>query len=162
MNSYFVAIRRHGAAATYDVVFVAFLSLAPLLLARFVLLVVSGEDFWAFIFNGQISYFTMGSLATLLLYCFKKNLPGLATLVIGPLALLCVMILVVFVGIDPTLEKGKDFLGPYAIYLYVFVIVVRIIAEAIKNFEYGDAFQASTMKSDKQQQMLTERMKVGS
>lgn len=161
MRTYWKAVGTHVGTAFYDVIFVALITLAPLLLGRLALLLdpqVGRESYWAFLSNGQLSFFSMGSLATLLLFCFRKKLPDAATLWIGSFSVICMLFLVALVGFDPTLQKGQAFVGRSALALYLVVLLVRIVADAMKSVEAGQALQAGSDAAGKLGDQLRERM----
>lgn len=161
MIAYWKAVLGHVWSAAFDVLFVALISLAPLLLGRLSLLIKDGmqsDDYWAFMWNGQLAFFSMGSLATLLLFCFRKKLPDIATLWVGLLTCACLLFLVALVGIDPTLQQGQSFVGSAALALYLGVLAIRILADAMKTVETADALSAGTNVSKKVQKSLSERM----
>ncbi|MXO58478.1 hypothetical protein GRI89_02810 [Altererythrobacter salegens] len=159
MKAYWKAVLGHLGLAAYDVIFVAFFSLAPLLLGRLAAVVNknSTEDYWAFLSNGQLAFFSMGSLATLALLCIRKKLPDSATLWIGLGSIACMLFLVALVAIDPTLQKGQAFVGVAAFWLYLGVLVVRILADAMKSVNSGDALQAGATVASKVQDELQRR-----
>lgn len=161
MSAYWKAVFNHLGSAAFDVLFVAFFSLAPLLLGRVVYIVqkdMSPGDFWIFLTNGQLAFFSMGSLATLFLLCLRKKLPDTATLLIGLITGACMLFLCALVGIDPTLQKGQSFVGPSALGLYFGVLAIRILADAMKTVTAGDALQAGDAAADKVKRGLSERM----
>lgn len=166
MNAYWKAVLSHLVSATYDVLFVAIFSLAPLLLGRLAIMMNSenstSESYWAFLTNGQLAFFSMGSLATLLLFCFRKKLPDAATLWIGLGAVACLLFLVALVVIDPTLQKGQSFVGASALYLYLGVLLTRILADAMKAVGAGDALQAGANVASKVKSELRKRMEGAS
>lgn len=161
MSAYWRAVLSHMASATYDVLFVALFSLAPLLLGRLAVIMNGAqhtETYWAFLTNGQLAFFSMGSLATLLLFCFRKKLPDSATLWIGLGTVACLLFLVALVVIDPTLQKGQSFVGASALYLYLGVLLIRILADAMKSVGAGDALQAGADVASKVKAQLRTRM----
>lgn len=93
MRAYWLAVARHLGSAAFDIIFVAFLSLAPLLFGRMILLMNQSvsSSYWDFLTNGQLAFFSMGSLASLLLLCFRKKLPNTGTLWIGPFSIFCLL-----------------------------------------------------------------------
>lgn len=159
MKAYWKAVLNHLGLAAYDVLFVALLSLAPLLLGRLAAAVNSGstEEYWAFLSNGQLAFFSMGSLATLTLLCIRKKLPDGATLWIGLGSIGCMLFLVALVAIDPTLQKGQAFVGAVAFWLYLGVLAVRILADAMKSVSSGDALQAGAAVASKVKSELQRR-----
>ncbi|MDH2151995.1 hypothetical protein, partial [Sphingobium yanoikuyae] len=61
-------------------------------------------------------------------------------------------------AIDPTLQKGQAFVGAAALYLYIGVLLIRIIADAMKTVGSKDALQAGAMKSNRVTNELEARM----
>jgi len=164
MAAYWKAVARQLGTAVFDIIFVAVLSLAPFLLGRLAIVLKQSdqwEEYWSFLFNGQLSFFAMGSLATLLLLCFRKKLPDMATIWIGAFSVCCMLFLITLVGYDPTLQGGQSFIGRWALYLYVFVLAVRILADAMKSVGAGDALQAGSDAAARSQRQLSERMGSG-
>lgn len=162
MRAYWSAVGRHFFGAVFDVLFVATVSLAPLLFGRLVLLnrpSAGAQDYWAFLTNGQLAFFSMGSLATLLLMCFRKRLPDVGTLWIGLFSVICLFALGVLVGVDPTLQTAASKVGIAALYLYVLVLAVRILAEAMRSVGPSDALAAGTTATKRTQQGLEDRMR---
>jgi hypothetical protein len=159
MKAYLKAMLNHVGTAAFDVLFVAIVSLAPLLLGRLSATVnnTSEESYWAFISNGQLVFFSLSSLATLALLCFRKKLPDIATIWIGLLSIIFMLFLVALIAIDPTLQKGQTFVGAAAFWLYLCVLLVRILAEAMKLVNSGDALQAGAVVASKVARELRKR-----
>ncbi|MDH2151291.1 hypothetical protein, partial [Sphingobium yanoikuyae] len=97
MGAYWKAVVSHLGSAAYDVLFVAFISLMPLLLGRLASVInheATAGPYLAFLSNGQLAFFSMGSLATLLLYCLRKRLPDASALWIGLVSITLLLFLV--------------------------------------------------------------------
>jgi len=164
VRAYWKAVATHFGTAVFDVLFVALFSLAPLLLGRLNILLkpnIHHDNYWDFLSNGQLCFFSMGSLASLLLFCFRKKLPNGATLWIGLFSVVCMLFLVALVGFDPTLQMGQTFVGQSALYLYIFVLLIRILADAMKAVGAGDALKAGASAAARVQHELSERMGAG-
>lgn len=160
MRAYWSLVGQRLWGATFDVLFVALISLSPLIFGRLVLIVghkSDGNDYWDFLVNGQLSFYSMGSLATLLLICFRKKLPEVVTIWIGLLSIFGLIFLAVLVGVDPTLQAGMQFLGVYALYIYIAVIFLRIVADAIKSVGPTEALNAGSEASRKVENGLRSR-----
>lgn len=161
MSAYFKAVLRHVGTATFDTIFVAVVGLAPLLVGRLASLVTDGLPdgaYWRFLTNGQLAFYSMSSLATLLLVCLSKKLPDKATKLIGFFAIGCALFLVALVAADPTLQRGQAFFGASALYLYLGVLIIRISADAMKAVGPGDALEAGADLATKVRNELAERM----
>jgi type IV secretory pathway VirB6-like protein len=101
----------------------------------------------------------MGSLATLLLLCFRKKLPDMGTIWIGLFSIVCLLFLMVLVGVDPTLQAAATMVGQAALYLYLVVLGVRILADAMKAVGPTDALAAGSSASKRTEDALRARMK---
>lgn len=165
MRQYWRAVGRRLAGAAFDVLFVALIGLAPLLLGRLILVIKpqpGTEKYWTFLTNGQLAFYSMGSLATLLLFCFRKKLPDVGILWVGPFAIACLLFLMVLVGVDPTLHaESFSFVGVAALYLYIAVLLVRIFADAMKDVSPSEALDAGSAASLKTQNELKRRKAGG-
>lgn len=165
MRQYLGAVVRRLGGAAFDVLFVALIGLAPLLLGRLILVIKpqeGTEKYWTFLTNGQLAFYSMGSLATLLLFCFRKKLPDVASLWIGLFSTACLLFLMVLVGVDPTLHaESFSFVGIAAFYLYLAVLLVRILADAIKDVSPSDALNAGRNASLKTENELKRRKAGG-
>jgi len=161
MLAYLRAMVNHIGTAFFDVMFVAIVSMSPLLLGRLASVAtdrLNSRDYWLFLFNGQLAFYSMSSIAALSLLCLRKKLPDRATLWIGSISLLCLAFLVALVGADPTLQKGQAFFGASAIYLYGGVLFLRILADTMKAVGAGDALEAGARVAAKVKEQLAERM----
>ena len=164
MVAYWKAVAGRLGSAAFDVLFVALISLAPLLLGRVIILLKPGHDdfiYWSFLTNGQLSFYSMGSLATLLLICVAGKLPAFASRVVGLIAILCLLFLMVLVGVDPTLSTGSfSFVGYAAFYIYITVLLLRIIADAMKDVKPGSALAAGEQSAKSTSRDLASRKGV--
>jgi type IV secretory pathway VirB6-like protein len=164
MRAYWLAVSRHLLTAAIDVLFVALIGLMPILLGRLALVLGpdgAAQNYWAFLTNGQLAFFSMGSLATLLLICFRKKLPDSGTLWIGSFAVICLFFLMVLVGVDPSLQAAAAMVGRAALWLYILVLVVRILADAMKAVGPSDALEAGANASRRTASALNDRMNGG-
>lgn len=165
MKDYLKAVCGHTGPAILDVFFVSAISLAPLLMGRLVLVFNSDPAkptaYWEFLSNGQLSFYSMGSLAAILLICFRKKLPETVSLFIGFSAVIALLFLMVLVGIDPTLNsKSFSFVGWAALALYVVTQITKILVDAMKRVETPDAFAAGQRVDNKTADGLAERKGV--
>jgi hypothetical protein len=145
MLDYIKAMGKHVGAATFDVLFISVISLSPLLFGRLVL--VFGQhmsaSYWDFLFNGQLAFYSMGSLAAILLVCFRRKIPEPMSVFVGLCSVLALFFLMVLVGIDPTLNaKSFSFVGSAALVLYLIVQLTRIVVDALRRVDAPDALAA--------------------
>jgi amino acid transporter len=163
MLDYIRAMGKHLGSSAADVLFVSAISLAPLLLGRLVLVVDESRKFegsyWDFLSNGQLAFYSMGSLATILLICYRKKLPEQVGLFFVLLATFALLFLMILVGIDPTLNaKSFSFVGWAALILYIAVQIVRILVEAMRRVDAPDALAAGQATDNKTVEGLAARM----
>lgn len=164
MLEYLKGVGKHLGSATTDVLFVSAISLTPLLFGRLVLVFGnrSSDSYWDFLSNGQLAFYSMGSLAAILLVCLKRDkLPERASVFLGLAAVLALFFLMVLVGIDPTLNaESFSFVGSAALIMYIAVQVTRILVEAMKHVGPGDALRAGERASKDVQTDLAKRKGV--
>lgn len=67
----------------------------------------------------------------------------------------------VLVGADPSLQKAMTWVGQSALYLYLIVLIVRILAEAMRAVGPNDALDAGARTSQKIEKTLKDRMAGG-
>ena len=161
--AYCLAVAKKLASASYDVLAVAALSTAPILFGRLSLAIspeLETHSYWDFIYNGQLAFFTMGPLASLTIMSFKDNLPLTARQFFGFISVVGLIFLAVLVAKDPTLQSGMAFVGTAAWVLYLGVLVLRILAEAMKSVGTGEALTAGTNATKATQAALEDRMGV--
>jgi peptidoglycan/LPS O-acetylase OafA/YrhL len=164
MVEYWRAVFGRLGWAALETLFIAAVSLAPLLAGRWVYfakLRPAGQSYWDFLTNGQLAFYSMGSLAALLLVCLRKRLPDLANLVVGAFSVGALIFLMVLVGVDPTLSKGAyELVGRGALYLYIAVLIVRMVTDAMKGISTPDALLAGERVTAKLKSGLAARMGV--
>lgn len=164
MTAYWCAVARHFRSAAFDVLFVTLVSMSPLLFGRLISLVLTHSQeggYWDFLLNGQLAFFSMSSLASLVLLCFRKKLPDKGTLWIGCFSLICLLFLMALVGADPSLQKAPTWVGKWALFLFLAAVIVRILAEAMKSVGPRDALDAGARASERMEQGLRDRMRGG-
>lgn len=154
MWDYTRATTKHLGVAARDVLFVSVISLAPLLFGRLVLVYqpsdLSKGSYFDFLSNGQLSFYSMGSLAAILLACLTKRLPEHISLFIGLFSILALFFLMVLVGKDPTLNASSfGFVGWMALILYVSTQFVRVLVDAMKKVDAPEALGAGKRVDDK-------------
>jgi hypothetical protein len=155
MLQYIRAVLRNLWEAALDVLFVVGISLAPLLLGRIVLFAPNGpfhaaEPYWAFLTNGQLSFYSMGMLATLLLLVTDEKLPKALAKFLLAFCVGCLFFLAILVGLDPTLKSNSfEFLGAFTLGIYLAVIVVRIVIEAVRKVGAPEAREAGNEATNK-------------
>jgi hypothetical protein len=152
-------------SAAADTLIVALVSLAPVLFGRMVLVfgpTQSKEEYWAFLTNGQMAFYSMGSLAALLLICLRGKLTETANLVFGVLSVMTLFFLMVLVGVDPTLKaQSFNFVGRAVLIIYVGALLCRMIAEAMKNVGHAQALNAGAKAPKKLTEELSKRKAGG-
>ena len=118
----------------------------PLLLARlqpFATAQPSTEPFWGFLTSGQLAFYSIGSLAVMLMTVLRQKLPAGFGIIVGLGSIGALIFLAWLIGIDPRLEKASiTFVGVTTLYLYIIVQISRIIVEAVKQVGGGDALKA--------------------
>jgi hypothetical protein len=143
---YLKLLRRHLGTALVDVGAVSLISLMPLLLARlqpFARAEAPTEPFWGFLTNGQLAFYSIGSLAVMLMAVFRQKLPTGFGIFVGLGSLGALLFLAWLIGIDPKLQKASvTFVGVTTLYLYLVVQIVRVIVDAAKQIGAGDALRA--------------------
>lgn len=153
---------RHIGPAAFDVSFVAAVSLAPLLLARLAPKIVPkanfpDEPYFSFLTNGQLTLYSMGSIATILLLIFRKKLPDRTSLWVGFMTLATLMFLIFMIALDPKLENApKTFVGPTSLAIYVGVLLIRIWVDALRKMDPPDIEAAGSASATD----LTNRLKI--
>lgn len=162
---FFRSIGQHLGAAAADVLLVSFIALMPLLLARLGPLATpnaqSVEPFWGFLTNGQLAFYSINSLAVILVAVFRQKLPKTMSFVVGAVSLVTLLFLAWLIGIDPRLQNAPlTFVGVTALYIYIAVQVCRIIVEAAKQIDQKDALAAGEKTSKRVTQGLAERKGV--
>lgn len=164
MLAYWKAVAHRLGSAAIDVIFVAVISLAPILLGRLIIVMKpssGGGGYWSFLTNGQLAFYSMGSLATLLLVCLAGKLPGFANRIVGLIAILCLLFLMVLVGVDPTLSASSfSFVGYAALYIYLGVLLLRIVTDAMKEVGPGSALAAGEKSAKSTSKDLASRKGV--
>lgn len=145
MLDYIKAVGKHVGAAAFDVLFISVISLSPLLFGRLVLVFgkQASDSYWDFLFNGQLAFYSMGSLAAILLVCFRRKIPEPISVFVGLCAVLALFFLMVLVGIDPTLNSASfSFVGSAALVMYLIVQLTRILVDAMRRVDAPDALAA--------------------
>jgi hypothetical protein len=156
---------RHLGTALIDVGVISLITLAPLLLAR--LRPFAGaadgvkEPFWGFLTNGQLAFYSIGSLAAILLAVLRQKVPKTLSLLAGLGSVLALLFLTWLIGLDPELQNASTtFVGVIALYLYILVQIVRVIVEAAKQIGANDALRAGAKSTNAVKSALAERKGV--
>ena len=159
------SVLRHIAPAAIDVGFVAALSLAPLLLARLAPKIVPNaklpeEPYFSFLTNGQLSIYSIGSIAAILLLIFRKRLPERTSLWVGFITLATLVFLIFMIALDPKLENApQTFVGPASLAIYVGVLLIRIWVDALRKMDPPDIETAGAASATDLTNRLKNRMK---
>ena len=156
---------RHLGTALVDVGVVSIITLAPLLLARLRPFAnpteAVSEPFWVFLTNGQLAFYSIGSLAAILLAVLRQKIPKTLSLFAGLGSVLSLLFLTWLLGLDPKLENASiTFVGITTLYLYVTVQLVRIMVEAAKQIGATDALRAGSNSTNAVKAALAERKGV--
>jgi hypothetical protein len=130
-----------------DVIVVSSITLMPLLLARLQPFANPSADhtepFWGFLTSGQLAFYSIGSLAVMLMAVFRQSLPKSLGLAVGFGSVIALLFLAWLIGLDPKLTNASlTFVGITTLYLYMIVQVTRILVEAVKRIGPGDALRA--------------------
>lgn len=153
MGGYLKAVAKNLPSAFLDVAIIALISLAPLLLGRLVLLQPDGpfsssERYWDFLTNGQIAFYSMGALATMLVALFDDNLPKQFSKILLLGCIFSLFFLAILVGIDPTLKtESFSFIGKATLIVYSTVLVMRGVMEAVRQVDAKEARRAASKKT---------------
>ena len=148
--------------ALVDVGAVSLITLMPLLLARLGPLANPAlsptEPFWGFLTNGQLAFYSIGSLATILMTVFRQKIPKTLSLLMGLGSVFALLFLAWLIGIDPRLANASiTFVGVTTLYLYLVVQVSRVVVEAAKQINTGDALKAGDRSTNSVREGLADR-----
>ena len=156
---------RHVGTALVDVGAVSLITLMPLLLARLQPFANPDakftEPFWGFLTNGQLAFYSIGSLATILMTVLRQKIPKNLGLVMGLSSLFALLFLAWLIGLDPKLRTASlTFVGVTTLYIYVVVQISRIIVEAAKQIGPADALKAGDRSTNSVKDGLAHRKGV--
>lgn len=156
---------RHLGTALIDVGVISLITLAPLLLARLRPFASPAggaqEPFWGFLTNGQLAFYSIGSLAAILLAVLRQKVPKTLSLLAGLGSVLSLLFLTWLIGLDPTLQNASmTFVGTTTLYLYLLVQLVRIVVEAAKQIGATDALRAGSNATKAVKNALADRKGV--
>lgn len=137
--------------ATFDVLFVAIVSLIPLLLARLTPIIDRREPnlasgwLWDLLTNGQLAFYALGSLATIALVVYKgESLPATLRLIFGCLTLVFILFISYLIGVDPTLANAPHtFVGETSFWLYIITQLMAVAVVSFQRFSLGDVLKAA-------------------
>lgn len=162
MTEYWKAVSARVLGAAFDVLIVALISLAPVLLGRLVnqLTNKSVGSYFDFLTNGQLAFYSMGSLATLLVLCFSESMGKISRKVIGTWCAACLLFSAALVGFDPTLNANSyTIFGKIILIVYVVTLLVKIYVDAVKSVDGGQLSKAATKKTNDEIDSFKERMR---
>jgi|GEM_PF-5024488 len=137
--------------ATFDVAFVAIVSLIPLILARLTP-VVQREELnlapnwlWDLLTNGQLAFYALGSLAAIALVVYKgESLPGPLRVIFGALTLIFILFIAYLIGVDPTLANAPyTFVGETSFWLYCITLLMAVAVTSFQRFSLGEILEAA-------------------
>jgi hypothetical protein len=151
--------------ATFDVAFIAVVSLIPLLLARLTPLVRHEEIhlaegwFWDLLTSGQLAFYALGTLASIALVVYRgEALPGVLRLIFGCLSLLFILFIAYLIGVDPTLEHAREtFVGEATFWLYLLTQAAAITVASFQRFPLGVVLKAGTASTQETSDTLASR-----
>lgn len=131
--------RRVWGFALLETLVVAGVSLLPLLAGAFreILFpnatVTLGDAFGRAFLSGQLLFYAMGLIATVVWLCNKDRKAFFPwRTIVNLLCLVEIVVCSIIVGFDPTLEKiNKDTLSTYSIWLFVVSVVLYILMSVI-------------------------------
>lgn len=163
VSAYTKAVFEKLPSAAYDVLFVAGLSLTPILIGRAVLLTKgnAAAGYWDFLTNGQLAFYSMGSLASLLVMCFSDIFEKSARKGIGAFCIVCLVFIAVLIGIDPTLTASSyTAFGPFILSVYIATILVKLFVDAATKVDAGQLAQASNSTTAQELEAFRKRMEA--
>lgn len=139
--------------ATFDVLFVAVVSLIPLLLARLTPIISMREPhlkagwLWDLLTSGQLAFYALGSLATIALVVYKgESLPALLRLIFGCMSLVFILFIAYLIGVDPTLANAPHtFVGETSFWLYLITQFMAVAVVSFQRFSLGDVLAAAAL-----------------
>ncbi len=164
--TYFRAVLRKIPAALLDIVLIAGISLFPILIGRVVLIVPSSphyseEAYWDFLTNGQIAFYSIGTIAAILIIVFDEKIPKVFAKLLQFGCVAALFFLAVLVGIDPTLKaESFSFVGTMTLGLYLVALLVRALVDAVRNVDEKDAREAGEKATRRTTAGLKERKGV--
>ena len=162
MIAFWKAVWGRVLAASYDVLLIAFFSLVPVLLGRFIDQArnPNAGAYFDFFTNGQLAFYSMGSLAGLLVMCFSDSLGKGSRKAIGAWSVICLIFTAGLVGIDPSLTASSYTpFGPIILGIYISTLIVKIYAEAVKRVDNGQLAKASGEDAKREIDSFKVRMK---
>lgn len=137
--------------ATVDVIFVAVVSLIPLLLARLTPIIDRREPnlapgwLWDLLTSGQLAFYALGSLATIALVVYKgESLPAVLRTLFGCLTLIFILFIAYLIGVDPTLANAPHtFVGETSFWLYLFTQIMAVAVVSFQRFSLSEVLKAA-------------------
>lgn len=164
-NRYGRALWRNIGPATFDVVFIALVSLLPLLLARLTPLIERRELrlgdawLWNLLTSGQLAFYALGTLAVISLVIFRGDLlPKPLRIVFGSLTSLFIIFIAYLIGVDPSLTNAPaTFVGVATFWLYFFTQIMAIAVGSFEKFGLGSVLQAGDESADRTKNALSAR-----
>ena len=165
ISSYRRAAWRNIGPATYDVAFIAIVSLIPLFLARLTPLIRLeqlnlGEAWlWKLLTNGQLAFYALGTLAAIALVVYKGEiLPKSVRLTFGSVSCLFILFIAYLIGVDPALTNAPlTFVGVSTFWIYLTTQVMAVAVSAFDKFGLGSALLAGDESAAKTKRDLETR-----
>ena len=107
-----------------------------------------------------MAFYSMGSLATLLVMCFSDSLGTGSRKAIGSWSVVCLIFTAGLVGSDPSLTASSYTpFGQIILGVYVATLLVKIYAEAVKRVDNGQLAKASGDEAKREIDSFKERMR---
>lgn len=164
-GTYAKALLRNIGPAAFDVLFIALVSLIPLVLARLTPLInreqlVLGESWWwRLLTNGQLAFYALGTLAAIALVVYRGDvLPKSLRLLFGALTLLFILFIAYLIGVDPTLTNAPlTFVGVTTFWIYIITQIMAIAVSSFEKFGLGSVLSAGDESADQTQDDLATR-----
>lgn len=162
---YLRALGQNIGPATFDVSFVACVSLIPLLLARLTPL-VNGKELgladgwlWELLTNGQLAFYALGTLAAIALLTLKGEvLPRTLRVFFGALTTIALIFVAYLIGVDPSLHAAGDtFVGVACFWIYVVTQIMAVFVGSFERFGPGSALRAGDASANSTTADLTSR-----
>ena len=160
--AYWQALRRHLGDSAIDVFLLTLFGLMPLIFARLEPLArgARSSSVWGEIqgvFNsGQLSLYTVTTLATIVILCLRSKLPPHSNILVGATAALGLTLIAWLIGIDPTFANAsRTFVGPLSGWLFLLVQLGSVFILAAAKVDLGDISPVA----ESQTQELSKRLK---
>lgn len=165
IGTYGKALWRNIGAATFDVAFIAVVSLLPLFLARLTPLIERQEVrlgeawLWKLLTNGQLAFYALGTLAAIELVVYRGDvLPKTLRIVFGALSGLFILFIAYLIGVDPTLSNAPlTFVGVTTFWLYLITLFMAVAVSSFEKLGLGSVLRAGEESANQTKRALAKR-----